>query len=812
MVNAIRLLLLELTLALAAIAVAQTPDLDAIDAALSERTSHLARITAEIEDENISDERLRSVLDDLLGDLDETEKDLRTLRTAREEPSRQLSNIGPPPGEDEPPESSQIVSLRKDLNERLSRLNGMVTTTELTITSINQLIDRVRSLNQTRSRAQLEARVDSPLSPRMWLTAAKALKPVPAHVSESLVNWWKNSRAADVWLLATALAAAVALIAFLLVPARRRATWLPGQAAPSTRIDRQRQVAANSIVASILVAAAGGIIWIASAESGLIALDSHLGRLLWIGASVLALSLTATRVALPPGQQESLLPVAANATDRLRWLFGISMVLFVADRILAAIIETAGGGIAASNAQATVTTTAFAVLLWLITQRRNWRLEPDEEPSGPSAAVGATGSVTDNSDNPSATISSASGAAEADRTAARPAMIRLRNVTRIGGRALALILLTLLVLGYIRMSEFIFHRVVLVGVFILFIWCLRVLAKWAVARIPAANKSSTARKDAPQDEAPLGLLLELVLNLALAGISIPILLLIVGFDWLDVARSLNWLTQDIQLGAINLSFRNLVSAVLALLLISTLTRWLTNIVDRRFAQRLRIQQGLRDLMMTIVNYVGLAVAIIVALSIVGVELSQLALIAGALSVGIGFGLQNVVTNFVSGLIVLFQRPIERGDWIVVPSGEGIVRSIGAFTTELQTWDRASILVPNSELTSSAVQNWFYGDRMGRLKLNVGVSYDSDPEQVRSILMKVAQAHKLVLTYPTPSVIWTDFGDSALEFCLRAFVRRYDDAYGVTSDLRFAVFKAFKEAGISIPFPQRDLHIVQSADQ
>jgi potassium efflux system protein len=281
---------------------------------------------------------------------------------------------------------------------------------------------------------------------------------------------------------------------------------------------------------------------------------------------------------------------------------------------------------------------------------------------------------------------------------------------------------------------------------------------------------------------------------------------IVGFDWLDVRRWFALLSADIQIGAVSVSFTAILTGVVVFLLVSTGTRWVTSVVDKKLLKRTGLDTGERDSIMTLVNYAGVVTGILIALSIVGVGLSKLAIVAGALSVGIGFGLQTIVNNFVSGLILLFERPIKMGDWVVVPSGQGYVKHIGARATEIQTFDRASILVPNSELVSSAVQNWFYKGRLGRLRVAVGVSYGSDPEQVRDILLDCAKKHPSISSHPAASVRWTDFGESSLDFELRAFVRNYDDAYAIVSDLRFAIFKAFKAAGVEIPFPQRDLHI------
>jgi len=217
----------------------------------------------------------------------------------------------------------------------------------------------------------------------------------------------------------------------------------------------------------------------------------------------------------------------------------------------------------------------------------------------------------------------------------------------------------------------------------------------------------------------------------------------------------------------------------------------------------------REAMVTITGYLFVALAFFIGLSVAGFEFQNLAIIAGALSVGIGFGLQNIVNNFISGLILLFERPIKTGDWIVVGDTEGYVKRIRIRSTQIQTFDRADVIVPNSELIASQVTNWMLKDERGRLRLAVGVAYGSDTDQVREILERIANEHPRVVTdgsMPKPRALFRGFGDSSLDFELRAFIRNIDERLGVISDLNFAIDKAFREAGIEIPFPQRDIHV------
>jgi small-conductance mechanosensitive channel len=227
-----------------------------------------------------------------------------------------------------------------------------------------------------------------------------------------------------------------------------------------------------------------------------------------------------------------------------------------------------------------------------------------------------------------------------------------------------------------------------------------------------------------------------------------------------------------------------------------------------------MDRGAREAVATMSGYSGVAIALIISLSIAGVEFGNLAIIAGALSVGIGFGLQNIVNNFVSGLILLFERPIKTGDWIVVGNTEGYVRRISIRSTQIQTFDQADVIVPNSDLISGQVTNWMLRDARGRIRLPVGIAYGSDIILAQNLLLEVAEMNPSVIvngTSPQPKVLFVSFGDSALLFELRVFIKNIDQRFQVTSDLNFAIEEVFRNNNIQIPFPQRDIHIINDGN-
>ncbi len=268
-------------------------------------------------------------------------------------------------------------------------------------------------------------------------------------------------------------------------------------------------------------------------------------------------------------------------------------------------------------------------------------------------------------------------------------------------------------------------------------------------------------------------------------------------------------TEGIAVGNITIVPADIIMAVLVFAGIIVVTGWAKGWIDRRWLKHITRDRGSRDAVTTVVGYIGFIIAVIVALSIAGINVTGITVVAGALSVGIGFGMQAIANNFVSGIILLFERPIKAGDFVTVGDVEGFVKRISIRSTEIETLDNQDMLVPNSELISGRVTNWVLHNPYGRLRLKVGVAYGSDIVKVKEILEEVAHEHPEVITdgrATGPKALFMEFGDSALEFELRVRILRIPRRFDVTSELNFAIDKKFREFGIQIPFPQRDLHV------
>lgn len=263
------------------------------------------------------------------------------------------------------------------------------------------------------------------------------------------------------------------------------------------------------------------------------------------------------------------------------------------------------------------------------------------------------------------------------------------------------------------------------------------------------------------------------------------------------------------MGSVVIVPARLILAVFLFFLIVNLSRWLKRQMGEKWLTHTNFDKGEKQSIVTLTGYVLTGFALFYSLSIAGLEFKNLAIIAGALSVGIGFGLQNIVNNFVSGLILLFERPVRPGDWVVVGETEGYVKRVSIRFTHIQTFDRADVLVPNSDLISNQVTNWMLGDPFGRVIVHVGVAYGTDTRKVHDLLMGIAEDHPMVLTngrlVPKPKVLFKAFGDNSLDFELRCHIRDIDYRMTVRSELLFAIDEAFKKEDIEIPFPQRVVH-------
>ena len=368
-------------------------------------------------------------------------------------------------------------------------------------------------------------------------------------------------------------------------------------------------------------------------------------------------------------------------------------------------------------------------------------------------------------------------------------------------------------IGYLVVSMYVLHNIVITLTAIALFLSLRGL--WISSEQKLTNKT---QNNVEQEKDYQGSFQGSLVLLTMVELGLAVGLFIAAARFWGVSLNnfegqSSLLRGELQIGSFTIAFSQILYSIIAFLIVYyffKLARWF---LRERIFTIMRLSVSASEAVLAILGYMGFTFAILAALNALGVQWENLAIIAGALSVGIGFGLQTIISNFVSGLILLFERPVRVGDWVILGNGlEGHIKNVNMRSTEIMTLERSSVLIPNSNLLSDTITNWTLHDKMGRQDIGVGVAYGSDTEHVKKVLLEVASNHNLLRKYPQPRVLFRNFGDSSLDFILRVFLKNINDRHHVGSDLRFAIDRAFRENNISIPFPQRDIHIKKDGNQ
>lgn len=399
----------------------------------------------------------------------------------------------------------------------------------------------------------------------------------------------------------------------------------------------------------------------------------------------------------------------------------------------------------------------------------------------------------------------------------RPAFRRLlRFFSTIYYPVYAILLFTGLmsILGYTALSGFIFSRTLIaLAVILIGILLNRILYDALDWLIPESRREMSGEvEDEKQAKFwdRLHTLSQFAVSLILIMLSVVILLKsfwILGRQSIPEALINLFSFTLFQIQDTPITPWSLIKAVLVIIAFIYASRYLRRFLKRRVLEKTTLDIGARHAILTITHYIILIIAILIALETVGIQLTTLKIFAGALGLGIGFGLQNIANNFVSGLIILFERPVKSKDFVEVGDILGTITRISARSTTILTRDNIAIIVPNSNFIEQTVVNWSLNDTPTRVHVPIGVKYGSDVEKVRDILTEIAYNHPRVLNYPQPRVWFQEFAESSLNFDLLIWINDPQEGINnIRSDINFKINKRFQEAGIGIPFPQRDVHI------
>jgi small-conductance mechanosensitive channel len=299
------------------------------------------------------------------------------------------------------------------------------------------------------------------------------------------------------------------------------------------------------------------------------------------------------------------------------------------------------------------------------------------------------------------------------------------------------------------------------------------------------------------------------LDVVLFGAGLVLIVSVWGAPFDDLWFWVKGFAAGFKIGGMTISVVDILVGIGVFALVLMLSRLGQRLLAEKVLPRTRMDSGVQNSLAAGWWYVGVILAVVLGIAAIGIDLSSLALIAGALSVGIGFGLQNIANNFISGVILLIERPVKVGDWVVLGQNEGFVKQISLRSTEIETFQRASVILPNADIISNALVNWTHKDRYGRIEVEVTVGLHSDTTLVRDLLLAVAEAHPRVVAWPESNVLFKQIEGSGLTFELRCFTADVFYQFIIGSDLRYEILERLRAEGVEIPMPQRVVHYAAS---
>lgn len=376
---------------------------------------------------------------------------------------------------------------------------------------------------------------------------------------------------------------------------------------------------------------------------------------------------------------------------------------------------------------------------------------------------------------------------------------------------LTLIVLSFSLFGYVMLTEYIFNRfiasVLIVGVFYIIQKLLVVLFHQFMTMKFWMRELRINHKQTEKYEFWFGFLLTPFLTL----MCIFILLALWGVSVDILGQKLKKFLTGFDIGGMHVSITSIIAGIIAFFITLFISKKTKSSLTNGKLSKIEMDSSVRNSLAAGIGFVGIVVSCLIGISVMGGSLKGLALVAGALSIGAGLGLQNIVNNFVSGFILLFERPIKIGDWVIINGNEGVVKQVNIRSTVIETFNRADIIIPNADILSNNLTNMTYRNKTGRIVINVGVGYESDVTQVESVLLDIAKNTKGILSVPSPFVRLEELADSSLNFTLYAYISDVNNRAAVSSTVRKEIINRFRAENINIPFPQRVVYLHTEAN-
>ena len=677
----------------------------------------------------------------------------------------QVALLGPAPAAGQPPEPEQAALNRAGLNYLFGLLSAGQAAVHSANLRIDQLINTIQDIRRKNFTTSLLQPVPGIYSYQTWANLPDYVPSATSRVRDLLVEWWDSVRDQNEVLLigfeAILLWLVLTIAAWHGVHRLRR--WAPDGEPPFWR----RASSAAGVILLRILPVVAPIMFLYGMIAETHALPERIDWIFYSTAQsiiiIFAVNALVTTVFAPWSSQWRLIPASDRAAARICGLvltlaiaYGVTTLIYVVTRIVQAPFAlTVAVAFPSSLLLAAI---IVAILLTPLDGQHQERM--------PS--------------------------------------LRWLTALRIPIWITVAAIVVCALGGYLALSRFLAQQLIVTGSILSFVY---LLLLWVDGLMHGLGDDSAAtglwlkeragleQRRRKQLVLPIGL----VLKFAVLVFSVPLILLQWGYRWPDIY---DWYSQffGFQIGNTQVSFGVLLASIIVFGLAYAAARVFQGWLDAHVLKPAGISGGVRDSIRIGVGYVGIVIAALAAFSYAGFNLSNLAILAGAFSVGIGFGLQSVVNNFVSGLILLAERPIKVGDLVVVGGEEGYVRKISVRSTEVETSERARVLIPNSYFITEKVKNWTLRDNTRRVVIPISVGYGCDPRKVMATLLKVAQDNPNVMTTPAASVDF-DFGADSLNFKLYAFVYDLNKGGSTSTDLRIAILDAFNEAGIAMPFRQ-----------
>lgn len=741
--------------------------LDSVRASLDQIEQTLTR--SDLGDQTLQE--LRSGFDPqrkaLLAIIEEASSQVAAIRA-------RLDQLGRKPGDKDPPEPQNVSDERKHQQEQFDDLDARLKRARLLSVRLDQLdstiIDRRRQLFAK----ALFSRSYSILSPTLWVNAAQEL-PRDFRAAVTMTSDWlslvdRRISGAGLVLLILGLLAIAAAAVVATLAAERVTSRDPSNHDPSPFLKAIGAVWTVIVTAVVPLAVMLALNELMKAFDLAIPRFEPLGTALFEGVVRVAMTIGVARALLAPGLVNwRMLNVTEQTVDRLmRLAVTIALVVSVT-RLFEAAAAVIAASLPVSVALRGLGSAAVAMVLAANLYGAAGQAAGDEECLGPPIM-----------------------------TTGRDWYVTMRFAAWLVHSLIALSVLA----GYIAFAAFVVDQLV----WVTFVGAsLFLLTQATHESIDVGLQSQTAMGRLlihsvglrRQSLELMTIVLSGLAHLALVLIAIMLVLAPWGVASTDIVASVRAAIFGFQVGDVSISLASVIVAILLFAIGLGATRALQRWLSVSFLPKTELDSGLQNSIRTSVGYLGFVCAAGLALTYVGLNFERVAIVAGALSVGIGFGLNSIVNNFVSGLIILWERTIRVGDWVVVGTDQGYVRRINIRSTEIETFDRAMVIMPNSALVTGAFKNWVRGDKVGRIKVPVIVNTGVDPEKVRDVLIDVARSHDMVLKLPSPLVFFTALATNGISFDLICFVADVETSSRIASDLNFAIFRRFREAGFEL---------------